>query len=380
MDNSTLLKKLEELGVTDQQLEYCLDVRRGIYPLPLYVKNANGKHRLSRKPEETDSIEGIMLQGHGVILLQPLNIKELAKENPRLNLSKLTKAAHRCINEKARLLETNDVIGAEGVVLSDLIDSNSALSLTISKLRDKFPNFLSGAKFACVTEGFENKGNIATLTIHHLCIGGEPALINQTDEIYLIIPEDKLNCPKDGENRGLDCGIGLDGCGMRLPKELPCLLFTKDDKGNYSIKKNLCPGHTFEGIVLRNTIILRKTIKPKDMGYKTLGELKDAAKEIHPEAEPLYFDGFAFGSGIVDLLLIDRERYQLTAELLAQQGITTMPNIECSLSYYYKTGHSDDSSRLPLINYGWWQGQANINSIDEILLAIPREKIDSYVC
>ena len=197
------------------------------------------------------------------------------------------------------------------------------------------------------------------------------------------------------KKHGLCTGIGVDGCEFPEPlqkqneepsaqssagedEKFPLSLFLRDEKGNYFVSALLSNGCTVEGIAVREIIILRQTIKPCniDKPEPTVKDLCELAKKVHPYAEPIFWKGF-WGGGIVTLLLLEKKRYNQTAELLRQKGVI-MPDINQEISFVGESLKRDDEpdNRVNFVRLGSYIGSGKIKGVQEMLLVIKREKVD----
>ena len=381
MENSELFKKLDRLNPTEEQLKTYIELRKGIFPLPLFVRTQKGNYQIVKKLEEGMSVEGIATE-RGIYLKTPIYPSKLADEN--ITLDTLYKEAQK-VHPDARPLTRSDVMGWESDVIVELLNESSPIWMTVHKLNER------GIKF------FETFPSLATLPEniqenfcvieHTLGCDAEEVHPQYVEKMYLFIPKEKM--PRTAPVEGL----GLDGDNFpapsqapapteteEQPKTFPLALFLKNEKGNYFLAKDLKDGCTVEGVALQDTIILQQTIHPCkiDKNDPTVQDLKDLAKQVHPEAVPLYYNGF-WGGGVMTLLLIDRKRYNQTAEMLREHGVF-MPDINKSISFigggYVVACSEKESTTVNDIRVNWWRGSSRIRCVEEMMLAIPRSKVD----
>lgn len=379
MDTSELFKKLDRLNPTEEQLHQYMEIKKDIYLMPLFVQLPDKTYQIVRRLSDTMDVKGIVTE-RGIILFERITPDK--RKSYRYG-DLLTLAQH--VHPKAHPITHDDAYG-EGQNIADLIDEDSPLYMTEQMLIKKRCIKPFGFEWAY----FENSNPEQTsIVLTDIVASSETFPISYANSIPLFIPISELGYdfkvvsqePKP-EKHGLDIGIGVDGCNFPPPQtvqeksEFPLQLFLCNEKGEYFMGYNTIDGSDVMGIVLRDTIILRQTINPSkiDKDAPTRTDLLDLAKQVHPYAQPLYFSGFPHGGGIITLLLIDKKRYNKTAKLLQKYGVT-MPDINKTI--YFVGGDYPQEEFVSQINVGWWTGASRIKCVEEMILAIPREKVDS---
>jgi hypothetical protein len=378
MNNSDLFKKLNRLNPTEEQLHQYMEIKKGIYPLPLFVQLPDKTYTIVRRLSDTMDVKGIVTE-RGVFLFERITPDK--RKSYRYG-DLLTLAQH--IHPKAHPITHDDAYG-EGQNIADLIDEDSPLYMTEQMLIKK-----RGIKpFGFEWTYFENSNPEQTsIVLTDIVASSETFPISYADSIPLFIPVSELEYDfkvvskePQPEKHGLDIGLGIDGCKFpptqneQEKSEFPLSLFLRDSNGKYFVRNKIVDGCTVEGVALRDTIILRQTITPCeiDKDEPTRADLFELAKQVHPYAQPLYFAGFPHGGGIITLLLLDKKRYNQTSELLKKYGVT-MPDINKTL--YFIGGDFPQENFVNQIYVKWWAGGSRIKCVEEMILAIPREKID----
>jgi len=378
MNNSELFKKLEKLNPTEEQLLQYIELKKDIYPLPLFVQLPDKTYTIVRRLSDTMDVKGIVTE-RGVFLFERITPDK--RKSYRYG-DLLTLAQH--IHPKAHPITHDDAYG-EGQNIADLIDEDSPLYMTEQMLIKK-----RGIKpFGFEWTYFENSNPEQTsIVLTDIVASSETFPISYADTIPLFIPVSELGYDfkvvskePQPEKHGLDIGLGVDGCNFPPTKnaqeksEFPLALFLRNSKGEYFVSNNIVDGCTVEGITLRDTIILRQTIAPCkiDKDEPTCADLLELAKQVHPCAQPLYFAGFPSGGGIITLLLIDKKRYNQTSELLKKRNII-MPDINDEI--YFVGGDYAQGGCVNQIRVGWWTGGTRIKCVKKMLLAIPRNQVD----
>lgn len=374
MKNEELFKMLDKFNPTNEQLKTYMELRKGIFPLPLYVRDSKGNYRIVRRLKDGLTVEGIVTQ-RGIYLRTPIYPSKLAARN--ITVDGLFQEAQK-VHPDARPLFKDDIFCNDSTVFA-MLDKSSNMYITVQELKKMEIHF------------FETFPKIITLSaehsektlVHHI-IGcySENISMMCADVMYLFIPMEKMS-----KNTGLTEGPGLDGNDFSaptqaktedIPEKFPLPLFLQDKTGRFFVADKIREGCTVEGIATRDTIILRQTIHPSKINKEepTVQDLKDLAKKVHPEALPLYYNGFE--GGILTLLLIDRRRYNQTADMLRKRRIF-MPDINKNIHFIggrYNT--KDESVFVNHICVNWWTGGSRIKYVNEMILAIPRTKVDPF--
>ena len=120
-----LLKRLEKIDPTDEQLALCMEIRKKNFPLPLYVKLPNGEHLLTRKMEDPMIVEGIATE-LGIYLTAEIHPIQFG--NNEVTVADLYIAA-REVHPDARPLTKDDIFGKNKHNLSSLISLDSTLEI-----------------------------------------------------------------------------------------------------------------------------------------------------------------------------------------------------------------------------------------------------------
>ena len=380
MKKSVLFEKLDRLNPTEEQLYEYIELKHDLYPLPLFVKLPDNSYQIVRKLNDVMDVKGIVTE-RGVFLYEQI-VLDKSKTYRYADLVVLAQQIH----PKARPLTHDDAYG-EGQNLSDLVDEESPLYMTNQQLA--INRGVEGLGFSWAF--FEDDNPEQTSIVLCNIVGGtETFPISHVEKIHVFIPVAELGYDfkaisqeQKSEKHGLDVGIGVDGCDFPIKQtddsksDFPVPLFLRNEKGDYFVSKGMCNGCTVEGVALHETIILRQTINPSKLEKvdPTQDDLIELAKQVHPKAKPLYFDGFPFGGGIVTLLLVDKKRYNKTAEILRKHGVV-MPCINKELPFI--GGGYSQTNRVNIINVGWWVGGSSIKLVKEMILAIPRGEVDGY--
>ena len=385
MENSDLFKKLDRLNPTEEQLKTYMELRKGIFPLPLYVRDSKGNYRIVRRLKDGVTVEGIVTE-RGIYLKTPIYPSTFANEHT--TVEDLLAEAKK-VHPDARLLTSDDVMGCGKDVIVEILDESSPMRLTLHKLDEQGIKFFED--FPSFVTLPNNKYDNFHLLEHNIGCDTEEILPMYVNRMYLFVPKEKMTRTSPQE------GLGLDGDNFPAPSQAPAKattpaktkehpdrfplsLFLRNDKGQYFIANKLHDGRTVEGIVLQDTIILRQVIHPSKINKAepTVQDLENLAKKVHPEAVPLYYNGF-WGGGVMTLLLIDRKRYNRTAEILRKYGVF-MPDINKSISFigggYIVASNEKNATTVNDIRVNWWRGNSRIKYVDEMILAIPRPKVD----
>ncbi len=375
MKNEELFKMLDKFNPTNEQLKTYMELRKGIFPLPLYVRDSKGNYRIVRRLKDGLTVEGIVTE-RGIYLKTPISPSKLAAYN--ITVDGLYQEAQK-VHPDARPLTRDDVMGSEYDTLIEMLDKSSSIYMTVQKLKQMGIHF------------FETFPDIITLpqdhcekTLLHHIVGCdcEGTHMVYADVMYLFIPKEKM--PK---NIGPAKGITSEGNGLPTStpaktedtqERFPLSLFLKDQNGRFFVADKMLKDCTVEGIVTKDTIILRQVIHPSKINKEepTVQDLKDLAKRVHPEAMPLYHNDLE--GGILSLLLVDRRRYNQTADTLRKYGIF-MPDINKAIHFIggrYNT--KDESAFVNHICVNWWTGSSRIKYVNDMILAIPRTKVDPF--
>ena len=375
MNTSSLFEKLEKFNPTEEQLLQYMEIKKDIYPLPLFVQLSDKTYTIVRKLSDTMDVKGIVTE-RGIILIECIT-PDKGKSYRYADLLPLAQQVH----PKARPITHDDVLG-EGHNIADLVDEDSPLYITeqmLIKKRGIKPFDLNWSYF------MDNNPEQTSIVLTNIIASSETFPISYADNIHLFIPVSELGYDfkvVSKKPHGLDVGLDVDGCKLQPAQnaqeecEFPCSLFLRNGKGEYFVSKDMVADCMVEGVVLRDTIIMRQTINPSeiDKDEPTREDLLELAKQVHPYAKPLYFSGFPHGGGIITLLLIDKEKYIQTSVLLKRYGVT-MPDLNEEL--YFIGGDYPQENCVNEICVGWWTGGARIKCVKKMLLAIPRNQVDS---
>ena len=381
MENKRLFQKLDHLHPRVEQLKAYIELMLNRFPLPLYVKLPDGSHKITRRLSDNMQVEGIVTKG-GIFLQQPIHPSVFAKRGT--TAFDLFLAAQK-VHPDARPLIRDDIFGYEGSdTLVDLLDTESKMSLTFDMLSQKdiqfWPTF---PQFAYL----ENDSSLSGthMILYNLAGVCDELAFSLIDTVYLFVPKEKVDAQSLISEQEKSAELGAEENAQKvmslLPTEeerFPLALFVVDKDGKERITNTIPEGYTVEGVALRDVIILRQTIKPCKINKEnpTVDDLFALAKEVHPMAEPIYWKGF-WGGGLVTLLLVDRKRYNQTAEILRKYNVI-MPDINREISFVGAAPKvaNTPNDRVSHLYFNQWIGSGRIKTVKEMILMIPREKVD----
>ncbi len=379
MKNIKLFKKLDHLRPRIEQLKTYIELLENRFPLPLYVKLPDGSHKITRRLADNMQVEGIVTK-RGIYLQQPIHPSVFAKKGT--TVLDLFLAAQK-VHPNARPLIRDDVFD-EGDTLAELLDTESKMSITLDMLSQRniqfWPTF---PQFAYLEK--DSSSSDTHMILYNLAGVCDELAFSYIDTVYLFVPAEKIDAKnlisEQEESDELGGADNAQKVMSLLPTEeerFPLALFVVDKDGKERITNTIPEGYTVEGVALRDVIILRQTIKPCEINKEnpTVDDLFALAKEVHPMAEPIYWKGF-WGGGLVTLLLVDRKRYNQTAEILRKYNVI-MPDINREISFVGagKKGKDTPNDRVSHLYFNQWIGSGRIKTVKEMILMIPREKVD----
>ena len=184
MKNCLLFEKLNQLNPTEEQLRQYMELKRDLYPLPLFVQMPDKTYQIVRKLSDTMDVRGIATE-RGIFLFE-----QIALDNEKSYCYADLLPLAQQIHPKARPLTLDDVLG-KGHNIADLLDENTLLHMTVQKLsknRGILPYFTSLRLTYFTNENPEQKN----IVISDICAGSEYFLIAYAEKIPLFIPATAL--------------------------------------------------------------------------------------------------------------------------------------------------------------------------------------------
>ena len=346
-----LLEQLDKMNPTDEQLALCMELRKKIFPLPLYVKLPNGDHLLTRKLEEHMTIEGIATE-RGIYLtayIQPIKLRP----NHETAVSDLYAAAAN-VHPDARPIIEDDIFGKGENTLSSLPYVDSTLGIILHVLNHGImpsQQCFELCNYNCDCYAIPSSASPSDKHIRMYNLYGsaynvnlqKKTPINEVTRLGLFIPAEKIltNSLKEhfaDQIQGLQQNEKLFVHPPRpLEKErFPLYLYLRDLEGKYFMSNEMPvpEGAEVEGIVIGDKIFLRQTIKPRILGKTSpsIADLKALAEKIHPQALPLFFGGES-ERDLVTMLYLRGKEYRQTAELLLKNYGVEMPSLDGEIAY-----------------------------------------------
>ncbi|MBO7556051.1 MAG: hypothetical protein J6T72_01475 [Alphaproteobacteria bacterium] len=368
MNTKELLDTLDKINPTDEQLQLCLELRKNIFPLPLYVKLPNGDHALTRKLERCMTVEGIATE-RGIYLAD--KIHPIKFGNLQLTVADLYLAATE-VHPDARPLNQHDIFGEGEHTLSSMKFVNSTLDIILHWLNhtkqsgDKSMEFTNYNHELYALPSYASLADTTVVMYNLYCHEwSRTTPINEICDMGLFIPAKKI--VTNGLKKHFAEQLGELSEHNKLfvyppkPQEkatFPLSLYLRDQNGKYHISNELpVPDECeVEGIVIKDRIFLRKPITPGEIDKEnpTIADLCALATAIHPEAKPLFFCGYA-EQELTMLLFLFGKKYRQTAELLKENYGIEMPSFENNIAYiaggdgYLKS--AENAEKISLFSY-----------------------------
>lgn len=390
MKTIELLEKLDQMNPTHEQLQLCMELRKNIFPLPLYVKLPNGDHAITRKLERCMSVEGIATE-RGIYLVD--KIHPIKFGNTHLTVADLYLAATE-VHPDARPLNQYDIFGEGEHTLSSIKYVDSTLGIIVHQLNrhkwcgDKSMEFGNYNHEIYALPSYASLSDPTVVMYNIYCHEwSRTTPINEVYNMDLFIPAEKIltNSLKEHFAAQISELSPQEKLLVRPPKPeekptFPLVLYLRDSQGKYFTSDELPipKGCKVEGIVIKDKIFLQQMIEPCNIDKKnpTIADLCALAAKIHPEAKPLFFGGHPEHE-LTMLLFLFGKKYRQTAELLKYYGIET-PSFDDDIAYiaggegYLETAANATSIELLSRKNSGTRNQIGIKQIKKMFVVIPK--------